>query len=481
MPTNAPADLLQELATEQITLPAATPGPASTGRLWMPRRVVFTPAALAEAHGQAIRERVEALGLPVEILPANRLTGLRGADERETYRLGKSTLAVVIAPPGAFRLQPIPPSADWQFHLAEGCPAHCQYCYLAGSLSGPPVVRVFANLPAILDNLANYVRADRPETSFEVSCYTDPLGIEHLTGSLAACIRWFGARPGGDGARLRWVSKFDAVEPLLGLSHGGRTRCRASVNALPVSRKLEGGTSPVPARLAALGRLAREGGYPVGLVIAPIMPIEDWEAHYGALLDQAATALATQADRAISNTGNFAQYGRRTQAQVRASLDSSRPGAEAENEAVRSARDADQGQVRPSNAKDGNNTRGFNLPETFGQGLNALSREVDKGGKWDVERATGFLKDFVKKAMAADPEPSASGNQGSFNSLKKNTDTDQAAPSGGTTGNGMDSVKEQIEVSKRGNTVLEAIHTTLKEGLPGKNIPLANAPSNTGL
>ena len=283
-------DLFEELTEPQTVAPAGS-APAGSARLWMPRRVVFTPAALVEAHGRAIRDRAESLNLPVEELPANRLTGLRGADERETYRLGKSTLAVVTAPPGAFRLQPIPPSADWQFHLAEGCPAHCQYCYLAGSLSGPPVVRVFANLPDILDNLGAYVRPDRPETSFEVSCYTDPLGIEHLTGSLAECIRWFGARPAGDGARLRWVSKFDAVEPLIALPHAGRTRCRASVNALPVSRKLEGGTSAVPARLAALGRLAREGGYPVGLVIAPIMPIEDWETHYGALLDQAATAL----------------------------------------------------------------------------------------------------------------------------------------------------------------------------------------------
>ena len=159
----------------------------------MPRRVVFTPAALAETHGQAIRERVEALGLPVEV--------------RETYNKSKRTLAVVTSPPSYLKLQPIPPSADWQFHLAEGCPAHCQYCYLAGSLSGPPVVRVFANLPAILSNLTQYVRTDRPETSFEVSCYTDPLGIEHLTGSLAECIRWFGAQPSGDPARQRWGSK----------------------------------------------------------------------------------------------------------------------------------------------------------------------------------------------------------------------------------------------------------------------------------
>ena len=141
----------KKLTEAQEVTPAAAPVAAGQPpRRWLPRRVAFTPAALAEPYGQRIRQRVEALGLPVEILPANRLTGVRGADERETYRLGKSTLAVVTAPPGAFKLQPIPPSADWQFHLAEGCPAHCQYCYLAGSLSGPPVVRVFANLPGIL-------------------------------------------------------------------------------------------------------------------------------------------------------------------------------------------------------------------------------------------------------------------------------------------------------------------------------------------
>jgi spore photoproduct lyase len=258
----------------------------------MPRRVLFTPAALAEPFGQQIYARVAALGLPIEELPHNRLSGLRGADERATYNLAKRTLAVVTAPPSAFKLQPIPPSADWQFHLAEGCPAHCQYCYLAGSLQGPPVTRVLANLPAILDNLARYEQPGQP-TTFEVSCYTDPLGIEHLTGSLAECIRYFGARQEG---YLRWVSKFDAVDHLLDLPHNGQTRCRASVNAAPISGRLEGGTASVTARLGALRKLALPralggGGYPVGLVIAPIMPIPNWEAEYTRLLDAAAQAL----------------------------------------------------------------------------------------------------------------------------------------------------------------------------------------------
>jgi spore photoproduct lyase len=236
------------------------------------------------------------LNLPIEQLTQNRITGLRGETNRQTYDTSKRTLAIVTAPPSSFKLSPIPPSADWQFHLAEGCPAHCQYCYLAGSLSGPPVIRAFANLPQILANLAAY-EGDKP-TSYEVSCYTDPLGIEHLTGSLAECIRYFGTRSTG---YLRWVSKFDAVDNLLDLPHNGHTRCRVSVNAAPVSGRFEGGTASVKARLQALRRLALPrsaggGGYPVGIVIAPIMAMEDWREHYTQLFDTISAALDLDCD-----------------------------------------------------------------------------------------------------------------------------------------------------------------------------------------
>jgi spore photoproduct lyase len=278
-----------------MTIFAAKSG-APSARLWLPERVVFTPAALAEPWGQQILARVESLNLPIEELTQNRITGLRGETDRQTYDTSKRTLAVVTAPPSSFKLSPIPPSADWQFHLAEGCPAHCQYCYLAGSLSGPPVIRAFANLPQILANLAAY-EGDKP-TSYEVSCYTDPLGIEHLTGSLAECIRYFGTRATG---YLRWVSKFDAVDGLLDLPHNGHTRCRASVNAAPVSGRFEGGTASVKSRLQALRRLALPrnqggGGYPVGVVIAPIMAMEDWREHYTQLFDTISAALDFDCD-----------------------------------------------------------------------------------------------------------------------------------------------------------------------------------------
>lgn len=263
-----------------------------SAKVWMPKRVMFTPKALEEPYGQRLYRRLDSLGLPIEELKSNRITGVRREDERQTYATAKRTLAVVTAPPSAFKLRPIPPSADWQYHLAEGCPAHCQYCYLAGSLSGPPVVRVFANLPDILKNTIQYEQPEKV-SSFEASCYTDPLGIEHLTGSLAESIIHFGSRKN---ARLRWVTKYDQVDNLLDLPHHGHTRCRISLNTEPIARRLEGGTASVHARLQALRKLALPqsqggGGYPVGVVLAPIMPIPHWEDHYRNLFDRLEEAL----------------------------------------------------------------------------------------------------------------------------------------------------------------------------------------------
>jgi len=266
--------------------------PARAPKRWIPARVLVTPAARAWPLAATIAERAAALGSEIVELEAARLEGFRGGSDRDAYVRAKSTLAVVVSPPGQRKLQPIPPSADWQFHLARGCPAHCQYCYLAGPLAGPPVTRVYANLPEILDGLAAYAgegtvtsrSRDRANegTTFEASCYTDPLALEHLTGGLAETTAFFGAWNAP--VQLRWTTKFDAVDDLANVAHNGRTRVRFSVNARPVTQRFEGGTASLDDRLGALRKLAL-ARYPVGLTIAPIMPLPDWRDEYERLFE----------------------------------------------------------------------------------------------------------------------------------------------------------------------------------------------------
>jgi spore photoproduct lyase len=237
------------------------------------------------------------LGVPVVELPSDRLALDLPADPRQAYSQAKSTLAVVVAPPSKRRLQPISPSADWRVDLAEGCPGHCTYCYLAGSLKGPPITRAYANLPEIFEQIPAHLgkgtvtsrslRRKDEGTTYEASCYTDPLGLEHLTGSLSALVNYFGNWDAN--AQLRFTTKFDGVEPLLALNHNGRTRMRFSLNPRMFAR-FEGGTSPVAARIGAMRRAA-EGGYKIGLTIAPIIAAPGWERAYGELLVQVAEAL----------------------------------------------------------------------------------------------------------------------------------------------------------------------------------------------
>jgi len=268
---------------------------------WIPKHVLVTRSAAGLSHGQRILDRCITAGVDdVQLLPGDRLPSLTGEDARATYVRAKSTLAVVVAPPSKCRLQPIPPSADWRVDLAEGCPAHCQYCYLAGSLAGPPITRAYANVEEILGGMSAHVglgavttgtdARGHEGTTFEASCYTDPLGLEHLTGSLAAAITHVGTTHFGGPVQLRFTTKYADVAPLLDLPHGGRTRVRFSVNAASVER-FEGGTARMADRIAGLRALAL-AGYPVGLTIAPIMPVDRWREEYAALLDAVAAATA---------------------------------------------------------------------------------------------------------------------------------------------------------------------------------------------
>jgi spore photoproduct lyase len=288
--------LLYPGMTDSTTRPRGSVRP----KLWTPRYVQITAAAAEQPHTTEILRRLEQAGVDdVRMLRSNRLVDLKAGSDREVYARAKATMAVVVAPPSAITPQPIPPSADWRVDLARGCPAHCQYCYLAGSLAGPPVTRVYANLDDVLAGIGTHVgrgtvttgtaARGHEGTTFELSCYTDPLALEHLTGSLAEAIERVGTGTYGD-ASVRFTTKFDGVDDLVTLSHGRRTRMRISVNSDDVAGRFEGGTATVQARIGALRTMA-EAGYPVGLTVAPIMPIGDWRAAYTSLLDDVAAAV----------------------------------------------------------------------------------------------------------------------------------------------------------------------------------------------
>lgn len=260
--------------------------PRSTG-LFVPELVYFEPATLDYPKGARIMEWVKSQGLPYRMTTShNRITNLPGDSELEQYKIAKRTLVVGVRK--TLKFDQSKPSADYAIPIATGCMGHCHYCYLQTTLGAKPYIRVYVNTGEILDAAKQYIDEKAPDiTTFEAACTSDPLGLEHITGSLAELITFMAEQPLG---RLRFVTKYQHVDPLLNLQHNGHTRIRFSVNADYVIRNFEPATARFEERIEAAGKVAR-AGYPLGFIIAPIIWHDGWEEGYAELLRKLSDAL----------------------------------------------------------------------------------------------------------------------------------------------------------------------------------------------
>ncbi|WP_159882199.1 spore photoproduct lyase [Paenibacillus puerhi] len=260
-------------------------------QVFVPELVYFEPAALDFPKGKRIHEWALREGLPIRMTTShNRITNLPGESDLEKYRIAKRTLVVGIRK--TLKFDTSKPSAEYAIPVATGCMAHCHYCYLQTTLGAKPYVRVYVNTDEILEQAQKYIDERAPEiTRFEAACTSDPVGLEHISGSLKEYIEFMGKQPLG---RLRFVTKFHHVEPLLDARHNGHTRFRFSVNADYVIKHFEPATSSFQERITAAGKVAK-AGYPLGFIIAPIIWHEGWEDGYAGLLHKLKEALPQEA------------------------------------------------------------------------------------------------------------------------------------------------------------------------------------------
>ena len=136
--------------------------------------------------------------------------------------------------------------------------------------------------------------APEPQT-FEIGSNSDLVLENEITDTLGYTIERFGSEGRG---HLTFPTKFDMVNPLLNLDHQGKTIFRMSVNPQDIIRRIELGTSPLHARIKALNDMA-DVGYPVGMLIAPIVLISNWKRQYSELIEQ----LADELSEKVKQTG----------------------------------------------------------------------------------------------------------------------------------------------------------------------------------
>lgn len=170
----------------------------------------------------------------------------------------------------------------WHFSPYGFCPYGCAYCYLAGTqgVRFSPTVKIFLNLPEILDEIDRIARQIGQPTAFYLGKLQDALALDPLTGYSRQIIPFFADHPT---ARLTLLTKSADVSNLLDLDHRGHSIVSSTVNPRAIVEAFEKHAPSLEERLKAMEASA-DVGYPVRAVVMPIIPIPDWETIYGEFL-----------------------------------------------------------------------------------------------------------------------------------------------------------------------------------------------------
>lgn len=161
-------------------------------------------------------------------------------------------------------------------YTSSGCTAACMYCYLVCNYNKCAYLRLFVNREAMLEKIMKTSEKAEKELTFEIGSNSDLILENTITNNLVWTIENFQNTSKG---KLTFPTKFDKVDPILPLHHQGRVTIRMSVNPEEIINKVEFGTSRLKGRIEAINKL-KEAGYPIGILIAPVILVDNWQALY---------------------------------------------------------------------------------------------------------------------------------------------------------------------------------------------------------
>lgn len=250
-----------------------------------PLKIYYEPDALNYESGRILRAKyADATWIAIE--NHNRITEFQNSPNTEFVKM-KQNLIVGIRK--THRYVPNHKTSDFLVpYTSSGCSAMCLYCYLVCNYNKCAYLRVFVNREQMLGKLMRTAQKSDRDLTFEIGSNSDLVLENTVTQNLEWTIERFGRSEKG---YITFPTKFDKIEPLLGLPHKGRVVVRMSVNPPEIIRSVEFGTSPLDDRIRALNAL-KDAGYRVGLLIAPVVLLDDWRRMYTELIDRLAEGLS---------------------------------------------------------------------------------------------------------------------------------------------------------------------------------------------
>ena len=180
-------------------------------------------------------------------------------------------------------------------YTSSGCTAMCMYCYLVCNYNKCAYLRLFVNREYMLDKIKKTANKFDENKVFEIGSNSDLILENTITGNLEWTIENFANQEKG---MLTFPTKFDMVDSILPLKHNKKIIIRMSVNPEEIINKIEFGTSRLNGRIDAINRLV-EAGYIVGILVAPIILVDNWKILYEELLKELDNRLSPKAKKEV--------------------------------------------------------------------------------------------------------------------------------------------------------------------------------------
>ena len=133
----------------------------------------------------------------------------------------------------------------------------------------------------MLDKIIKTATKSDKDLVFEIGSNSDLVLENMITGNLIWTIENFVAK--STKGYLTFPTKFDMVDSILNLDHQGKIIVRMSVNPQEIIKEIEIGTSPLKNRVEAINKV-KKAGYKVGILIAPVVLVENWKEKYEGLV-----------------------------------------------------------------------------------------------------------------------------------------------------------------------------------------------------
>ena len=227
-------------------------------------------------------------------IPVESHNSIKEMQEKENAEFGKMKRNLIIGIRKTHRYTENHKVSDYLVpYTSSGCTAMCLYCYLVCNYNKCAYLRLFVNREQMLDRLIKKGKNSENSLTFEIGSNSDLVLENIITGNLLYTIPRFAEE--GTGC-LTFPTKFHMVDSLLDLDHRGKVIFRMSVNPQPLISRIELGTSSLQKRMEAVNSMC-EAGYPCGLLIAPVMLVEGWQAMYTELLEQLREGLTAKTQK----------------------------------------------------------------------------------------------------------------------------------------------------------------------------------------